>query len=217
MKKRFAVIGVLLLLGFVATGSDCIFDTKVVELIITGETCPPKYIQYSENANVDPDTVSYRVADDLDDILADNDIEKAKIDTIDTPKVISVSYEVLRIGEADHDWTVSGEVTIEYTARRMGPEVIVEYDDVSLESIYHSPEFATLNPAGLAIFHAAVDDYLDGGDPEVTFVATSQAVSPTPTEEDPIDFWWKACLRMYIVVREEFDWPDPWPGDTGAD
>lgn len=215
MRKRLTLIGVLLLLGFVATGSDCLFDTKVVELIVTGETCPPKFIQYSTDADLDPDTRTHRVADDLDDILADNDIGKT---SIGTARVISVSYEVERIGEeAGHDFTVSGQVTIEYGARRMGPEVIVEYDDVSLESVYHSPEFATLNPAGVAIFHAAVDDYLAGGDPEVTFVAENQGITPVPTEEEPIDFWWHACLRMYVTINDTLDVLDPWPGDTGAD
>jgi hypothetical protein len=208
MRKKLALIGVMLLLGFVASGSDCIFDTKVVELIVTGETCPPKFMHYSESATY-ADTVSYRVADDLDDILADNDLERTEIDTA---RLISVSYEVLRIAETSHDWTISGQITIEYTARGLGPEVIVDYDSLSLESVLGSPEYASLNAAGVAVFHAAVDDYLDGGDPEVTFRVESDSVSPIPNESDPIDFWWKACLRMYIILDEEFEWPDPWPG-----
>lgn len=209
MRKKLPLIGVMLLLGFVATGSDCIFDTKVVDLIVTGETYTPKF---NEDHGTEEwiTSVTYDVSDELDAILGDNDVEKADVDTA---RLISVTYEV--VTPDDHDWEISGSITIGYAARGRS-EIIVDYDTVSLDAITGAPMFADLNPAGVAVFHEAVDDYLAGASPVLTFAAVNGDVVPDPTdsEQDPpgrINFSWKACLRMYVVLDEEFDWPDVWP------
>ena len=209
MRKKLPLIGVMLLLGFVATGSDCIFDTKVVELIVTGETCTPKF---NEDHGTEEwiTSVMYDVSDELDAILGDNDIEKTEVDTA---RLISVTYEV--VTPDDHDWEISGSITIGYAARGRS-EIIVDYDTVSLDAITGAPMFADLNPAGVAVFHEAVDDYLAGASPVLTFAAVNGDVVPDPTDSEQIppgriNFSWKACLRMYVVLDEEFDWPDVWP------
>lgn len=211
MRKKLTLMGVLLLLGLVATGSDCIFDTKVVELIVTGETCTEKF---NEDHGTEEWTtsVTYAVADELDEILSDNGVEKADVDTA---RLISVTYEVLT--PDDHDWEISGAITVEYPARGRAPEIIVDYDAVSLDAITGVPAYANLNAAGVAVFHEAVDDYLAGQNPELTFAVVNGDVVPDPTdtEQEPpgrISFSWQACLRMYIILDEEVDWPDVWPG-----
>lgn len=212
MRKRLTVIGVLLLLGFVASGSgDCIFDTKVVDLIATGSTCTEKFIE-DHGSEEWTTEVTYDVSDKLDEILADNGISKAEVDTC---RLISVTYEV--VTPDDHDWQISGAITIEYPARGRAPEILVDYDSVSLDSITGTPAYADLNPAGVAVFHQAVDDYLAGQSPVLTFAVVNGDVVPDPTDSEQtppgrISFSWKACLRMYIIMDEEFEWPDPWPG-----
>ncbi|MEE8573768.1 MAG: hypothetical protein V3T20_10910, partial [Gemmatimonadota bacterium] len=63
----------------------------------------------------------------------------------------------------------------------------------------------------------AVDDYLAGQSPVLTFAAVNGNVVPDPTDSEGvppgrINFSWQACLRMYVVLDEEFEWPDIWPG-----
>lgn len=211
MRKKLTLMGVLLLLGFVASGSDCIFDTKLVEIVFTGNTCTEKFIE-DHGSEEWTTEVTYYVGNELDEVLADNDLDRADVNAMG---LISVTYEV--VTPDDHDWEISGAITIEYPARGRAPEIIVDYESVSLDAITGTPTFVTLNDAGVAVFQEAIDDYLAGQNPEVTFAVVNGDVVPDPTDSEQvppgrISFSWKACLRLYILLDEEFEWPDPWPG-----
>ena len=157
------------------------------------------------------------MTDELNDILEDNGISR---DDVTSARLISVTYQVTDPDPGGTDWTISGMITIQY--RDQGPTPIIDYDSVLLSTITSAPGYADLNDDGVAILHQAIDEFLTVADPDtlpgITFVAQQSTVTPTPTddEEDPpgrMDFRWHACLRMYITLEEEFDWPDPWPGD----
>ena len=199
MRKKLTWLLALLLLGLALSGGDCIFETKVIELVVTGDTCVD-FEEYHETDNwTNPET--YDVADELDEILEDNGYSR---DDVKAAKLISVTYEV--IDPPAHDWQLSGTITIEYND---GPKTIVDYTNVSLDDITGTPAYATLNAAGVAEFQEAVRDYLDGASPVVTFAVENGDVVPDPSGEDPLEFTWRACIKMYIVVVAEYEVPDP--------
>ncbi len=197
--KKLTWIVALLLVGLALGGSDCILDEKVVQLVILGEACTDEFDEYHTTANwTTPDT--YDVSDDLDRILAENDIDKGKIISA---QLISATYEVT--DPPEHNWTLSGTITVQYDS---SPEVIVNYTDQSLSEIDGVPKYADLNSAGVNVFNDAIDDYLNGLSPVLTFRVENGSVTPDPLLSDPVDFKWVACLKIYVVVEENYEWPD---------
>jgi hypothetical protein len=199
MKKKLTWVVALLLVGLAMSGSDCIFEQKVIELVVTGSTCVD-FEEYHVTDNwTTPET--YDVSDELDAILVDNGIDKTQILSAE---IISITYEV--IDPPVHDWTLTGTITVEYNS---GPETIVNYTNQMLSEIDGVAKYADLNQDGVDEMHEAIDVYLnDTGSPIVTFRVENGDVTPDPTVLDPIEFDWRACIKIYVIVEEEYDWPD---------
>ncbi len=201
--KKLTWIVALLLVGLAVGGSDCILEDKVVQLVILGDACTDEFDEYHTTDNwTTPDT--YDVSDDLDQILADNGIDK---DQIISAKLISAAYMVT--DAPVHDWDLSGTITVEYDS---GEQVIVDYTNQSLWEIDGVAKYADLNEAGVEVFNGAIEDYLNGLSPVLTFRVRNGDVTPTPDGEDPIDFKWVACLKIYVVVEQDYEWPDIFRG-----
>lgn len=199
MKKNLTWVVALLLVGLALGGSDCIFEEKVIQLVILGESCTDEFDESHVTDNwTTPRT--YDVSDELDDILADNDIDK---DQIISAEIISATYMVTEAPV--HDWDLSGTITVDYNS---GPETIVNYTDQSLFAIDGVAAYADLNQAGVDEFHEAIQSYLAGSSPVLTFAVENGDVDPNPSEQDPIEFKWIACLKIYVIVEEAYDWPD---------
>ncbi|MBD3348513.1 MAG: hypothetical protein GF400_04880 [Candidatus Eisenbacteria bacterium] len=202
MRRKLTLAVALLLVGLALSGSDCIFEQKVVQLVVTGSTC----VDFEEDHQTDNWTTpeTYDVADELDAILSDNGIDK---DQVIDAEIISVTYEV--IDPPAHDWTLSGTITVEYDS---GPQTIVNYTNQTLSEIDGVPKYADLNDAGVDEMHGAIDAYLADMSPLVTFRVENGDVDPDPSSVDPIQFTWRACLKIYVVVEDEYDWPDVFRG-----
>ena len=200
MRRKLTVAVALLLVGLALSGSDCILEEKVIELVVLGETC----VDFDESHVTDNWTTpeTHDIADELDDILADNGIDKNQIISAE---VISVTYEVTELPEDAPDWRLWGAITVEYLGDL---ETFVNYSDERLSDLDGVAKYADLNEDGIDVIHNAIDSYLLDGSPVVTFRVENGDVDPNPSVEVPIVFSWKACLKIYVIVEEDYEWPD---------
>ena len=194
-----------LLLCVLVVGQGCVLEDKVVELVLSGETCV-EFVEYHESAEWNtPIVLDY--AEEIRQILEDNDID---IEKMKKALLKSVSYEVL-ILQGDDDWDVSGFITVKRDAGEA--KNIVEYTSQSLKGVLQKPKYANLNAAGVAIINAALASFL--ADPYVpiilTFEVDNDAVDPVPTGAKPLSFTWEACLQIHIIYEEEFEMPEILP------
>jgi hypothetical protein len=203
MKKIMPRIALFLLLCLVMVGSNCILEEKVIEIVLTSETC----VEFTENHDSQnfntPMTLDYGA--EIAEILADNDVSRE--DIVDAT-VVSASYEVTQFSH-DHDWTVSGTITVERLDTGGSAVTIVDYTSQSIQGALGNRIYAELDPTGVDVLDTALDDFLDGSDPIIEFTVHNGSVDPPPTEQDPIVFVWEACIVMHLIFAEEYEGPDP--------
>jgi hypothetical protein len=197
----------LLLIGLLLGGAGCVLEDKVIELVVTGQTCAD-FEENEDSANWNhPVPVNY--AEQIDEILADNGLNRTDINLA---KVKKATYTVLDFSHT-HDWNVSGTITVERVDKPQGPFALVNYTDQSLEAALGVDIPAELNEDGVDLLNEALQDYIDGMQhafPELIFEVVNDGVSPEPTFQDPIVFDWEACIHIQVVVDEEVTLPD-WP------
>jgi len=200
------LLAVSLLLG--ATG--CILDEKVIQLVFKNSACLEFDEYHVSDVYVTPDTLD--IADDIDDALADQDLTR---DDILEARLIGGTYQVTEFDHV-HDWIASGTITVRRQDIADGPVTIVSYATQSLEAAMPTPVTAVLESTGVSLFNRALDDYLGGTNPTLVFEVNSGNVEGPSGEEvsesDSLDFEWKACLKMYIIVDEEYEVPDVFGG-----
>ncbi|MFC1799569.1 hypothetical protein ACFL2Z_01490 [Candidatus Eisenbacteria bacterium] len=195
-----------LLLCVLAVGPGCVLEDKVVELVLKGTTCVD-WTEYHTSAEWNtPLVLDY--ADSIRKILEDNDID---IEKIKDATLVSMSYWVTQNNNDTHDWNISGFITVqrdEGTVKRM-----VHYTNQSLDAAYLTPTAADLDAAGVAIINGAFDSFLANPYAPIilTFTTENDAVTPLPTGGDPLDFKWKACMKIHVIYEEKFEIPDPLP------
>jgi hypothetical protein len=191
-------VALSLLLG----GTGCVIEDKVIEVVVTGETCA----QFAENHDTEefttPVTIDY--AQRIDEILEDEDLDRSDIAAA---KVMSATYQVTAFDHS-HDWTISGYITVEELGDG-GPARIIDYTDQSLLAAQAEPVQAQLNEAGVSIVNEALQAYLDGGYPMLRFEIDNGSVEPAPSASDRLVFTWEACIKIHILHREEVEVPDP--------
>ena len=185
-----------LLVCVLAVGPGCVLEDKVVELVLKGTTC----VEFAEDhTSAEWNTsLELRYADSLRKILDDNDID---IEKMSRATLVSVSYSVIDFDGA-HDWTISGFITVQRDqgeAKRMA-----HYTDQSVVGAFETPTYADLDAAGVAIINQALEDFLANKENpsypiDLTFATANDDVDPDPTPQDPIQFVWKACLRIHVI------------------
>jgi hypothetical protein len=208
MKTRFLIPVLLVLLAFAVSGSDCLLYNKVLDVVYVHSTCVD-FVQAEDSEEfTTPEVVDY--ADEIDQILDDNDISKSDIVAA---HVVSASYEVTDFSQA-HDWIISGEITVRRTDVSGPTATIVEYTSQSVEAALGVRTPAVLVQEGVDLLNDALDDYLDGGMPvlEFTVVSSTGDVEPDPSPQDVMEFEWRACIAFHIVATVTTDAPDPFGG-----
>jgi len=209
MKTRFLIPVLLVLLAFALSGSDCLLYEKVLDVVYLHTTCVDfEQVEDSEEFTT-PEIVDY--ADEINEILEDNDIEKSDIQTA---HVVSASYEVTDF-EHTHDWTISGAITVRRTDEAGATVNIVEYTSQSVQDALGERTPATLVQEGVDLLNDALDDFLAGDDDvtlEFTVVSTTGDVDPDPSPSDVMEFDWRACIAFHIVATVTTDAPDPFGG-----
>lgn len=193
----------LLAAVLVTAASGCIMEDRLVEFVVTEETCAPFDIE-SQSTDFSETAVVW-IADDLNEALDDNDAAR---EDIVTARIVSLSYGVTQFSHA-HDWDITGAVTVERQDVTDGPDTLLNYTDQSVQDALGVRIPANLNESGVNIVNRALDDFIAGGNPVLVFRVLNGNVVPAPTGSDHIVFQWEPCLVTHIVVKKDIEVPDP--------
>ncbi|MFH1312214.1 MAG: hypothetical protein ABIJ00_03220 [Candidatus Eisenbacteria bacterium] len=201
MKTISGMILILLLVFIMFGGVSCLLEDKVIEIVLTGTTCADFHEDEDSENFTTPKTVNY--GEEIEDILADNDISR---DDIVSAVVVGGSYTVTAFSHT-HDWTCSGEITVRRDAG--ADATLIEYTSLSILATLGVSVTADLEPGGVAILDQALQDFLGGANPVLTFTVVSETgdVDPDPSPSDPMVFDWKACITIHVTMDEEFEGP----------
>jgi hypothetical protein len=182
-------------------GAGCL-EEKVLEIVLTGET----YADFTENETSadNPETAVVDVAEEIRDILEDNGYST---DDLTGAFVTSVHYGVTSFSQS-HDWVLSGQIRV---ARDGGaPVVLVDYASQSVQGALGQKIAAPLEQAGVDLINTALEDFLTGANPVLSFEVEHGTIAPnTPTPTDPMIFNWRAWLAIQVIVDESVEVPDP--------
>jgi hypothetical protein len=193
-----AIVATCLLLGY----SGCVLEEKVIEVVLTGETCAEFQESHETEEYTTPVTIDY--ASEVDDILAGEGLSRWDIASA---KVMSATYQVTEF-EHPHDWTISGYITAEHVGNG-GPAKIIDYTDQSLLAAQPAPIPAALSLGGVSVVNEALQAYLDGDYPMLRFEVNNGSVAPEPSPSDRLVFKWEACIKIHVLYQEELEVPDP--------
>jgi hypothetical protein len=202
--KRIRSKSIVMLVFLAALlSSSCITEETPVELVLTDHICA-EFQEIRTNANY-ADSAIVDCAARLDDILADNGYSRSDIKSA---KISSASFEVKQFAHS-HDWTITGSVSIRRTDVAYGPEVLLNYNEQSIAEALGNPVPVDLNQDGVDLLNEALEDYLNGYNPQIVFTVVNGSVKPIPSESDTLQFDWEACLITQVVVADTLDLPDP--------
>jgi hypothetical protein len=198
MKRTLLVPAMVVALAAMAL-PGCL-EEKVIEIVLSGET----YADFNQDeASATWTKVAVvDMADEIRDILADNGYST---DDIKALYVMSASYGVTSFSQP-HDWVIGGSITVGYNVQT---ETAITYTDQSVQAALGQKIPAPLEPAAVALMNSALDDFLNGGNPILTFTVVNGSVTPTPSPVDHIIFDWRAWIGIQVVIEEKVEVPDP--------
>ena len=182
-----------------ALSGGCL-DDKVVELVATGETSAD--FSQNETSSSWTNAAVLDIGQEVRNILEDNGYAESDIKGA---HVTSVSYGVTSFSQA-HDWDITGAITVTYNGNT---QTILNYTSQSVQAALGKKIPATLEQPGVALINQALDDFVAGQNPVLTFTINNGSTTPTPSVEDPMIFDWRAGLAMQIIVSQEMTVPDP--------
>jgi hypothetical protein len=195
MRTRFLIPLLLLLVAFALSGSNCLLDEKVLEIVYFHKTCADFVENEDSEVFTTPAIVDY--AEDLDDILDDNAISKSDINCA---HVVSASYMVTDFSHT-HDWDISGTITVRRVDTAGAAVTLVTYTSQSVLGALNNSIPAVLDPAGVELINQALEDYIaDTADPVLEFSVENGDVNPDPSAQDMLVFDWTGCVGIHIVA-----------------
>jgi len=200
---KIAISAMLVLVGLLAVGGGgCVMKEKVIEVVVTGETCAEYWEIHDSPVYSTPAVVNY--ANEIDMILQDNDVDRGDIKKA---VVTNAWYRVTDFNQG-HDWLITGQITVARNDIPSGTAALIEYTNQSVGEALGVTVPATLNGDGVSMLNQALTDYINWGNPILTFTVVSGGVTPAPAADDPMIFGWEACIKMQIVVEEDVDLPE---------
>lgn len=195
-KQFFAVLAVCL----PPLALSACLEEKVLEIVLTGET----YADFSQNETTsswtEPAVID--MGQEIRDILEDNGYGE---EDLISAHVTSASYGVTSFSQA-HDWTITGTITVTYNG---STETIIDYTSQSVQAALGQKISAPLEQPGVDLINSALQDFLDGQNPVLTFTINNGSTTPVPSGADPMIFDWRAWLAVQIVLSESVEVPDP--------
>jgi hypothetical protein len=197
MTKGFIAALVLCLVPFALAG--CLED-KVLDIVLTGETSTDFSQNETTSSWTEPAVID--MAQEIRDILEDNGYSE---DDLEGAHVTSASYGVLSFNQS-HDWTISGSITVTYNGNT---QTIINYASQSIQDALGKKISAPLETAGVNLINQALQDFLDGQNPVLTFTINNGTTTPTPSVSDPMIFDWRAWLAIQVIIEETVEVPDP--------
>lgn len=206
MRKRYNIAAVSFLLLLAAGSGGCLLEDREVQIVLNDEHCE-EFIEYHTEENyTTPGVLEF--SEELDRLLADNDIDK---DQIVDAFLVAGSFEVLEFAHS-HDWDLAGVITVERTDIADDPDTLVIYTDFSVAGGLGEKTAVKLHAAGVATVDQALDDYLAGGYPALLLTVISGDVDPSPSVADPLTFRWEACLDIQVIYTLETEIVEPLGG-----
>jgi hypothetical protein len=202
MKATFKVIGLVALLCVLTLSVGCVLEEKVIEIVLSGETCADFEEDHETGDFTSESILAY--GDEIQDILNDNGISR---DDISKAFVVGGSYEVTDF-EHSHDWTVGGSIFVERVGGGANPDTLLKYTSQSLEEALDNQIWAELHADGVDVLNQALADFLNGANPILRFTVQNGTTTPEPSSFDRIIFDWQTCIKMQLIYVEEFDFPD---------
>ena len=210
MKAAMKKTGLLLFLfGLIQAAGGCIMEDRVVEFVVNETTCVDFLEDHSTVSFNNSATVNY--ADEINRILDDKGVSR---DNIVSARLVSASYSVTEFPDHD-DWVITGSITVERAEASDpatiidGPETLWGYTNFSVSAALGKKIPAILNPDGVGVLNRALDDFIAGGSPVLTFRVVNADVVPSPNVSDPILFAWNGCIVVDIVAKADIEVPDP--------
>jgi len=183
-------------------GGGCLMEKKVIEVVVTGETCAEFGEDHDSPMFTTPAMVDY--AGEIDRILQDNDLDRSDIEKA---AVTSAWYTVTDFTQSTN-WLITGEITVARNDVPSGTATVIEYTNQSIPAALGVNVWATLNSDGVDLLNQALSDYISGGAyPVMTFTVANGSVTPTPDPDNRMIFTWQACIKMQIVVKEDVELP----------
>lgn len=204
MKSKIIKILLACAICTAALGTGCILEDKVVQVIFTGQTSA----EFSQNSQSEEflNTTVVNYTEQIDEILADNDIGR---DEIETALLVSASYGVTSYQQAG-DWVISGAILVNRQDITIAEDTLVSYTDQSVRDALGKKIPAKTHAAGINIINQALSDYIAGThNPVIEFTVVNSTVDPTPSAGNPIIFDWKAWLIVQVILENTFEVPDP--------
>jgi hypothetical protein len=198
MKRNMTIVALILSLTALL-GTGCL-EEKVLEIVLTAETSADFSQNETSSSWTEPAVVD--MGAEIRDILEDNGYST---DDLTGAHMTSASYGVTSFSQ-DHDWQISGEITVTYGATT---ETVIDYTSESVQGLLGDKKSAPLQPAAVDLINQALQDFLGGTDPVLTFTIVNGTTTPTPSVEDPMIFDWRAWLAIQVIVEESVEVPDP--------
>lgn len=203
MKATKTVLGLVALSCILMTLGGCLLEEKVIEIVLSGETCADFEEDHATGDFSSESTLAY--GQEILDILEDNDIDRSDIARA---FVMGGSYEVTDFSHS-HDWIVSGTIFVERIGTVAEPDTLLRYTSQPLSEALDNQIWAELHDDGVGLLNTALADFLGGAMPFLRFTVENGTTTPPPSASDHIVFDWRTCIKMHLIYVEEFDFPDP--------
>jgi len=204
MRKIFIAAALMIPVALALGLNSCLLEDREVEIVLNDEHCE-EFVEYHTEENyTTPEIIE--LGENLDSLLADNEVSR---DQLVDAFLVSGYYEVREFSHT-HDWEISGIIAVErLDITGVGPDTLIVYPKMSLEEKLGDKTRVDLHPDGVAIIDQAMDDYVAGGNPTLQLTVISGDVTPDPAVGDALDFIWKACLNVQVIVTISTEMVDP--------
>lgn len=204
MRKLFITAALLVPVAAVLGLGGCLLEDREVEVVLNDEHCE-EFVEHHIIANYTTPAI-IELGEDLDSLLVDNEVS---LDQLVDAFLVSAFYEVSEFTHT-HDWEISGIITVErLDITDVGPDTLIVYSEISLENELGVKTQVDLHADGVAIVNQAMDDYITGANPSLLLMVVSGEVEPLPSEGDPLDFIWEACLNVQLIFTIDTEILDP--------
>ena len=207
---RFVVDGaarwfklLFLLAGLAAVLGGCIMEDRVVDVVIGDSTCAGWYENHTSFDYTNSVILDY--TEQMSRVLRDNDLSRGDIASA---HLVRMTYGVTQFSN-DHDWLVTGAVTVRRNDTPDGPFTLFDYVELSVEGALGRNLPVALEEAGVGVINRALDDFIAGGSPVLVFEVDNSGVTPSPSVVDPIQFSWCCCIYIQVIHAVDVEVPDP--------
>lgn len=208
MRNQLARVSLMSFLVLLMAASGCVLD-EPTDIVLTKKFCV-NFDELQTGPTLRSEVVCSKYNEAIQRYLEEEGIRPEDVVSVG---LVSGTYQVSRVGHRrgtkPHDWAIDGYVEIHRQDDPSGPidagpATFVNFTEQSLYDARSKPTPADLNGEGVKILDQALWDFVvEGKDPRIILTLVNSEVTPEPTDKDPLDFMWRACVTIQFVVRTE--------------